>query len=102
MSFFKNMCDTIQETSNEITKSTIICGVSFIFWFSKIINNVIYFFENIYNQYDCIKDTVDHTTYYSTYTYNALTNCKSEPFEKTWISSNIADIKTDPHNFREN
>lgn len=99
MSFIKKMCDTIQETTNEITKSTIICGVSFIFWFSKIINRVVDFFIDIYNENDCIKDVVDCTSYYTGYTYNKLTNCKCEPFANTWISSNIVDTKTGTYKF---
>lgn len=86
---------------SKIKKTTISCGISCIFWFSKIINNVFRFFETIYNEYDCIKDVVDKTAYYSTYTYNTIKNRRCEPFTNTWISSNIVDTKKVPYKLIE-
>lgn len=93
------MCDEIQRQSDEICKSTMIYGVTCLFWWSKIIDKIIYFFQDIYNENDCIKDVVDCTTYYTTYTYNTMTNCKCEPFATTWISSCIVGSKNDSYKF---
>lgn len=99
MSFLKKMADIIHDQCDKISKTTIICSVNFIFWFSKIINRIVDFFVDIYNEYDCIKDAVDGTAYITTYTCNSMTKCKCEPLSNNWISSNVADMKGTPPEF---
>ena len=63
----------------------------FIFWLSGIINKCYFCCKDIYQENECIRNTVDCTVYISEYTCKQCSTKREEPMEKTWISTNCID-----------
>lgn len=71
------------------------CFIEWVFWLSNIINGCTDCLEKIYDDNDCIRDTVDTTVYITNYTCRACSCKKEEPMEKTWISVNSMDVSNE-------
>lgn len=83
----------MDESINETEDKTIeICLINWVFWLSDIINRCSSYCSEIYEDNECIKDTVDTTVYLSEYAYKACSGKREEPMEKSWISTNYTDI----------
>lgn len=63
------------------------CIIECVFWLSSIINSCSSFFEEIYENNECIHNMVDITDY----TCNSCSKSIKEPMQKTWISTNFID-----------
>ena len=68
-----------------------LCVIGWIFWLSNIINRCSSCCTSIYENNDCIRDTVDCTTFITEYSCKACSGKREEPMEKTWISTNYMD-----------
>jgi len=68
------------------------CFIEWVFWLSNIINRCTDCLEEIYDDHDCIRDTIDATTYITKYTCRLCSCNKEEPMEKTWISITSMDV----------
>lgn len=83
------MDDSLNETED---KTFEMCIINSVFCFSDIINRCSSCFGEIYEDNECIKDTIDCTVYISEYAYKACSCKREEPMEKSWISTNYMDI----------
>lgn len=63
----------------------------FIFWLSGIINKCYFCCKDIYEENECIRDTVDTTSYITEYACKKCSYKKEEPMENVWISTNVID-----------
>ncbi len=68
------------------------CAICFVFWLSDIINKCSYCLNGIYEENECIRDTVDSTVFISEYVCKACSCKREEPIEKSWISINYVDV----------
>jgi len=82
----------MEEQSNVEHNSTCeLYFVGFVFWLSNIINKCTFCFKEIYEENECIRNSVDCTLYISEYTCKQCSTKREEPMEKTWISTNCID-----------
>jgi hypothetical protein len=68
-----------------------LCFIEWVFLLSNLINRCTDCLEEIYDDHDCIRDTVDATAYITKYTCRLCSCNKEEPMEKTWISLTSMD-----------
>ena len=79
----------MEEESKEEHNSTYeLYFVGFVFWLSNIINKCTFCFKDIYQENECIRNTVDCTVYITEYSCKQCSTKREEPMEKTWISTN--------------
>ena len=77
------------ENENDYTLELYFAGV--IFWLSGIINKCYFCCKDIYEENECLRDTVDTTTYLTEYACKKCSYKKEEPMESLWISTNVID-----------
>lgn len=63
----------------------------FIFWLSGVINKCYFCCKTIYEENECIRETVDTTNYLTEYACKRCSYKKEEPMESVWISTNEID-----------
>jgi hypothetical protein len=88
------MLDKYNMSDSEIVQndySTEMCVIGYVFWLSDIINRCSSCCTSIYENNDCIKDTVDCTSFITEYSCKACSSKREEPMEKTWISTNYVE-----------
>lgn len=77
-----------EESKKEQNSTYELYFVGFVFWLSNIINKCTFCFKDIYEENECIRNTVDCTVYITEYSCKQCSTKREEPMEKTWISTN--------------